>query len=78
MAGNLAEWCIDNHSTNFAWDSSGDNPVHLSDENLPHVVKGGSGLHDADCLRCSSRDYYSPSLRDNIVGMRCVKIIAED
>ena len=23
-------------------------------------------------LRCASRDYYAPTLRDNITGLRCV------
>jgi gamma-glutamyl hercynylcysteine S-oxide synthase len=72
MAGNLNEWCIDNRSENYGWDFYKRNPVRLSCETDPHVVKGGSGLHDEDCLRCASRDYYSPALRDNIVGIRCV------
>lgn len=72
MAGNLSEWCIDNISPNYSWDFYRENPVFLNKEDLPHVVKGGSGLHDEDCLRCSSRDYYSPEIRDNIVGIRCV------
>jgi formylglycine-generating enzyme required for sulfatase activity len=35
-------------------------------------LRGGSGLHDEDALRCASRDYYAPTLRDNITGLRCV------
>ncbi|PCE28152.1 protein NirV [Paraburkholderia acidicola] len=73
MAGNLNEWCIDNISQNYLWDFYKQNPVFLSDEDAPHVVKGGSGLHDEDCLRCASRDYYRPEIRDNIVGIRCVR-----
>ncbi|MGL4189690.1 MAG: hypothetical protein ACRCTM_12540 [Sphaerotilus sulfidivorans] len=41
-------------------------------EDDPHVLRGGSGLHDEDALRCASRDYYAPTLRDNITGLRCV------
>jgi gamma-glutamyl hercynylcysteine S-oxide synthase len=72
VSGNLNEWCIDNASDNYRWDFYKVNPVFLHDECSSHIVKGGSGLHDADCLRCASRDYYSPTLRDNIVGFRCV------
>ncbi|RYB05217.1 formylglycine-generating enzyme family protein [Lichenibacterium ramalinae] len=72
MAGNLGEWCIDNTSPDYSWDTDGRDPVHLTHENAPHIVRGGSGLHDEDSLRCASRDYYSPTVRDNIVGFRCV------
>ncbi|WP_404383888.1 formylglycine-generating enzyme family protein [Caenispirillum salinarum] len=73
VAGNVGEWCIDNASRSYAWDFYGFNPVFLTAETDPHVVRGGSGLHDEDCLRCASRDYYRPELRDNIVGFRCVR-----
>ncbi|APW45674.1 formylglycine-generating enzyme family protein [Rhodoferax antarcticus] len=72
MAGNLNEWCLDNISPDYRWDEFKIDPIYATAENLPHVVRGGSGLHDEDCLRCASRDYYSPELRDNIVGIRCV------
>jgi len=72
MAGNLNEWCLDNSTPDYSWDFLGVNPVRLESEILPHIVRGGSGLHDEDCLRCTSRDYYSPEMRDNIVGIRCV------
>lgn len=72
MAGNVNEWCIDNVSNNYNWDYYRINPVYLIQEGLPHIVKGGSGLHDEDNLRCASRDSYDPGLRDNIVGFRCV------
>ena len=77
MAGNLAEWCIDNNSDDYSWDTKRHNPLYLKDENLHHIARGGSGLHDEDYLRCSSRDFYPPTLRDNIVGMRCVLNLKE-
>jgi len=73
MSGNIGEWCLDNASPDHAWDKSGVNPVFITQESKPHIVRGGSGLHDEDCLRCTSRDYYAPTLRDNIVGLRCVR-----
>ena len=75
MAGNVGEWCLDNYAPDYSWDETGVDPVYVSHETHQHVVRGGSGLHDEDCLRCSSRDYYPPELRDNIVGMRCVRKI---
>lgn len=78
MSGNVYEWCLDNVSHNYEWDSHSKNPIYLEEELLAHIVKGGSGLHDEDCLRCASRDYYSPELRDNIVGFRCVRNIENE
>lgn len=72
MAGNLNEWCLDNSSNDYLWDRDCVNPCYIMDEFHPHIVRGGSGLHDEDCLRCASRDYYPPEMRDNIVGIRCV------
>ncbi|MFV0643294.1 MAG: formylglycine-generating enzyme family protein [Sphingomonadaceae bacterium] len=73
MAGNIGEWCLDNAAQDYSWDLTGHDPIYLTDEHNAHIVRGGSGLHDEDCLRCASRDNYTPSLRDNIVGIRCVK-----
>lgn len=72
MAGNVGEWCMDNASNNYSWDITCRNPRYWVSEQDDHIVRGGSGLHNEDYLRCSSRDYYPPTLRDNIVGLRCV------
>jgi formylglycine-generating enzyme required for sulfatase activity len=72
MAGNVGEWCLDNASSSYEWDSSRTDPVFTMREEAPHILRGGSGLHDEDALRCASRDHYTPALRDNITGLRCV------
>ena len=72
MAGNVGEWCLDAISTSYEWDTIGIDPVNTANVTAPRILRGGSGLHDEDALRCASRDYYSPGLRDNIVGFRCV------
>jgi formylglycine-generating enzyme required for sulfatase activity len=72
MAGNVGEWCLDNASNNYEWDRGDPDPLFTTREDDPHVLRGGSGLHDEDALRCASRDYYAPTLRDNITGLRCV------
>jgi formylglycine-generating enzyme required for sulfatase activity len=77
MGGNLAEWCLDNYLPNYAWDDNNHDPLCISNINFDHVVRGGSGLHDEDYMRCSSRDNYPPTVRDNIVGFRCVKNLTD-
>jgi formylglycine-generating enzyme required for sulfatase activity len=72
MAGNLAEWCLDNVSIPYPAEPPPVDPVHYTAESDEHIVRGGSGLHDDSYLRSTSRDYYPPSLRDNIVGFRIV------
>jgi len=72
MAGNVAEWCKDNYSPNYRWDTTGINPLCITDVTDDHIARGGSGLHDEDYMRCTSRDAYPPTVRDNIVGFRCV------
>lgn len=72
MAGNMAEWCLDNASIHYEWDQSCTNPVYITEKTEDHIVRGGCGLHNEDFLRCTSRDYYPPSMRDNLVGFRCV------
>jgi len=72
MAGNLAEWCLDNASTDYSYDKTGRNPVYLTRVEDYHIARGGCGLHNESYLRCSSRDNYPPSVRDNLIGFRCV------
>lgn len=73
LAGNVAEWCIDNARPNYQPGNPLTDPVYWTDEADDHIVRGGSGLHDATYLRCTSRDFYTPGLRDNIVGVRLVR-----
>ncbi|MUK65060.1 SUMF1/EgtB/PvdO family nonheme iron enzyme [Aliivibrio fischeri] len=77
MGGNLAEWCLDNYLPNYAWDDNHVDPLCILDISFDHVVRGGSGLHDENYMRSTSRDNYPPTVRDNIVGFRCVKNITE-
>lgn len=73
MAGNLAEWCLDNYWPNYGYEGAeGPDPIYVADEEDEHVARGGCGLHSEDYLRCSSRDCYPPGLRDNLIGFRCV------
>ncbi len=71
MAGNFAEWCLDNYA--MAYRTSGKDPLYRTTEEDDHVARGGCGLHDADYLRSSARDHYHPGLRDNLIGFRCAR-----
>ncbi len=70
LAGNFAEWCLDNYRSRYGPEVA--DPVCLIDEGDDHVVRGGSGLHDGEYLRCTARDSYSPTIRDNLISFRCV------
>ena len=71
LAGNFAEWCIDNYVVGYHTNAK--DPVCITDDQDNHVVRGGCGLHDEDYLRCAARDHYHPGLRDNLIGFRCVR-----
>src|SRR5215813_6036960 len=72
MAGNLAEWCLDNASPDYSYDLTHHNPVYITREDDYHIARGGCGLHNETYLRCSSRDNYPATVRDNLIGFRCV------
>jgi|GEM_PF-1942976 len=72
MAGNFFEWCLDSVSENYAWDNNSNNPVYIDKNNNIKIARGGSGMHDEDCLRCSARDSYVSTVGDNIFTIRCV------
>lgn len=55
MAGNMAEWCLDNQSIDYSWDQTGVDPIYLTTEEDYHMVRGGCGLHNEDFMRCSTR-----------------------
>lgn len=72
MVGNMGEWCLDNASLNYSWDKTRHNPIYITSDGDYHILRGGSGLHGEEYLRCTSRDNYPPSMRDDISGFRCV------
>jgi formylglycine-generating enzyme required for sulfatase activity len=74
LAGNFAEWCLDNYA--IGYHVAGVDPVHVTSETDTHTVRGGCGLHDEDYLRCSARDHYGPGVRDNLIGFRCAAAAA--
>jgi len=59
LAGNVLEWCEDLYS--------GDSNVR--------VLRGGSWGSLDDVLRCSKRGFNHPTLRNDFLGFRCVRIL---
>lgn len=55
MAGNVGEWCLDNASSNYEWDCGAPDPLFTTREEEAHILRGGSGLHDQDALRCAAQ-----------------------
>ena len=71
MAGNFFEWCLDNASDNYNWDDTYNDPCYIDNSQIK-IARGGSGLHDEDYMRCSARDSYLATIRDNLFTVRCV------
>lgn len=66
MHGNVAEWVIDSYQTSYAKVPNGTlNPVQLSKDRYPRVVRGGHFEMDADGLRSAARHPSHPSWKEN-------------
>lgn len=77
MAGNFFEWCLDSASENYNWDKEYCNPLYIDKKSYIKIARGGSGLHDEDYMRCTARDSYMATIRDNMFTFRCVLNIKE-
>ncbi len=77
MAGNFFECCLDSASDNYSWDNSCQNPLYKDNSHIK-IARGGSGLHDEDYMRCSARDSYMATIRDNMFTLRCVRNVKEE
>ena len=66
MAGNVAEWCLDQYV-----------PVAASGPFKPgllRLLKGGSWFSQARDLRCAARQSASPAYADGYIGFRVVRL----
>ncbi|NQV24289.1 MAG: SUMF1/EgtB/PvdO family nonheme iron enzyme, partial [Rhodopirellula sp.] len=68
--GNVWEWCQD------AWQGRHDNgpgidPVLEGVASADRVIRGGSWLNNARCVRAAYRHARSPGYRDRYIGFRC-------
>jgi formylglycine-generating enzyme required for sulfatase activity len=67
MHGNVAEWVLDEFTTDFYSKSEGkvaDNPLAIPTKIFPRVVRGGSWDGDPEHLRSAARAGSEPSWQD--------------
>lgn len=72
MHGNVQEWCSDWYDVAFYGNSPEKNPRGPKKGNYK-VVRGGGWNSNGAGLRSANRISYSPSVRSNNIGFRCVK-----
>ena len=70
LAGNVFEWVADWYEKSYFEHASTENPVG-PEFGTKRVLRGGSFVHDAKALRCSSRGRYKPDERRANHGFRC-------
>lgn len=75
MSGNVWEWCIDWHDSEYYNNSTNMNPQSPSIGSLPRVIRGGSWCEDPWFARCSLRGSSGniPISRNNDNGFRCAR-----
>jgi serine/threonine-protein kinase len=71
MCGNVFEWVADWYSKAAYANDVNENPKG-PEYGTKRVLRGGSFVHDAFAVRCSTRGRYSPDARRANHGFRCV------
>ncbi len=83
VAGNVAEWCLDQWDPNFYVVSSRNNPIsggplanivnNFMNVRGLRVLRGGSWFDPADDTRVAFRSWAAPSHASTYIGFRCAK-----
>jgi formylglycine-generating enzyme required for sulfatase activity len=71
LAGNVWEWCLDNYVRYQV--SPETDPLHVTDEASPHVVRGGGWDRSAVALMTSFRGSAVVGYQRPALGFRCVR-----
>ncbi len=60
MHGNVSEWVLDQHTTDFYGQSPSENPLAIPTKLYPRVIRGGSWDDDPEVLRSAARMQSTP------------------
>ena len=82
MSGNVGEWCFDAYDETCYASSPRRNPVaggqvgnDFTSVNSNRVLRGGSWLNSAQCLRVAYRNWFSPAFTSSEYGFRCARAV---
>ncbi len=70
MAGNVYEWVADWYAADYYAGSPADNPKGPASGEY-RALRGGSWLNSGNLVRASSRYWYDPANRNDLIGFRC-------
>jgi formylglycine-generating enzyme required for sulfatase activity len=73
IAGNVLEWCYDWYDGDYYKKSPKENPLGPKADSY-HVLRGGCWINGAADCRTAYRRYERPSLRDDGVGFRLLRV----
>lgn len=82
MSGNVGEWCFDAYDETFYASSPRRNPVaggrvenNFTKIKSNRVLRGGSWLNSAQCLRVAYRNWFAPAFTSTEYGFRCARAV---